>query len=84
MIAIPEKYSGQAYASPGQLAEIIGIDRVTWYRHYYPHVRSGRIQSLKVGAALRVRLGQSRMICWSTTPVTERRGQRPRRAPAKR
>jgi Helix-turn-helix domain len=56
MIIIPEKYSGRAYASPAELAEILGIDRVTWYRHFYPAVRSGRIQSLKVGSALRVRL----------------------------
>jgi hypothetical protein len=29
VIIVPEKYAGQAYASPGQLAEILGIDRVT-------------------------------------------------------
>jgi hypothetical protein len=56
MIAIPEKYAGRAYASPGELAEMMGIDRVTWYRHYYGHVRSKRIQALKVGSALRVRV----------------------------
>jgi hypothetical protein len=56
VITIPDKYAGQAYASPGQLAEILGIDRVTWYRHYYPHVRSKRVQSIKVGSALRVRI----------------------------
>jgi hypothetical protein len=56
MIAIPEKYAGRAYASPGELAEIMGIDRVTWYRHYYPAVRSRRIESLKIGSALRIRI----------------------------
>lgn len=56
MITIHDKYAGRAYASPAECAEILGIDRVTWYRHYYPHIRSKRIQALKVGAALRVRL----------------------------
>lgn len=56
MIILPEKLANRAYASPGELAEMLGIDRVTWYRHYYSHVRSGRIQALKVGSALRVRI----------------------------
>jgi hypothetical protein len=56
MIAIPDKYAGRAYASPGELAEMLGINVATWYRHYYRHVRSKRIQALKVGSALRVRI----------------------------
>ena len=46
MITVPDKYAGRAYASPAECAEILGIDRVTWYRHYYPHIRSKRIQAL--------------------------------------
>lgn len=56
MITIPDKYANRAYASPGELAEMLGVDRVTWYRHYYAHVRSGRVQSLKIGSALRIRM----------------------------
>lgn len=56
MITIPDKYSDRAYASPNELAELLGISRETWYRKYYPYVRSGRIQALKVGSALRIRI----------------------------
>ena len=56
MIIITEKYAGRAYASPGELADMLGISRETWYGHYYVHVRSGHVQSLKVGSALRIRL----------------------------
>jgi hypothetical protein len=52
MITIPDQYAGRAYASPAEYAEILGIDRVMWYRHYYPHIRSKCIQALKVGSAL--------------------------------
>ena len=54
MIAIPPKFECRAAVSPEEAAEIAGVDRATWYRHHYPHVRSGRIQSFKVGACLRI------------------------------
>ena len=54
MITIPPKFEGRAAVSPEEAAEIAGIDRSTFYRHHMPHVYSGRIQSLKIGACRRI------------------------------
>lgn len=54
MITIPPKFSGRAAVSPEEAAEIAGVNRTTFYRHHYPYVRSGRIQSLKIGGCLRI------------------------------
>lgn len=56
MIAIPEKYRGRLAVSPAEAAELLGIDDSTFYRHWYPHVRSGAIASFKIGAARRILL----------------------------
>jgi hypothetical protein len=54
MIAIPEKYRDRVAVSPAEFSEILGIDESTYYRHWYPYVRSGAIASFKVGAAVRI------------------------------
>ena len=54
MIPIPAKYDGRVAGSPQELADMIGVDRSTFYRRYMPHVYSGRIASLKVGSARRI------------------------------
>jgi hypothetical protein len=54
MITIPEKYRDRVAVSPAELAEILGVDESTFYRHWYPYVRSGAIASFKIGAARRI------------------------------
>lgn len=54
MIAIPEKFAGQAAVSPDEAAEILGISSSTFYRHIMPYVYSGAILSLTIGAARRI------------------------------
>jgi hypothetical protein len=54
MIPLPPKYAGRAAVSPEEAAEIAGVNRSTFYRHHYPYVRSGRIQSLRIGGCLRL------------------------------
>jgi hypothetical protein len=54
MIPLPPKYAGRAAVSLEEAAEIAGITRSTFYRHHYPYVRSGRIQSYHVGSCLRL------------------------------
>lgn len=40
--------------SPEAAAKMLGISRGTFYTHIYPHVRSGTIQSLKIGGLRRI------------------------------
>jgi hypothetical protein len=54
MITVPPKYAGRAAVSPEEAADIAGITKSTFYRHHYPYVRSGRIQSYHVGSCLRI------------------------------
>jgi predicted DNA-binding transcriptional regulator AlpA len=54
MIAIPPKFAGQAAVSPDEAAEILGISTTTFYRRIMPHVYSGTILSLTIGAARRI------------------------------
>lgn len=56
MIAIPAKYEGRAALSPKEAAEVLGIGRVSLYRHVMPAVRSGAIQSLMIGGSRRILL----------------------------
>jgi hypothetical protein len=63
MRSIPSKFAGQSYGSPEGCAEILGIDRSTFYRHVMPHVYSGAIASLKVGACRRIRIDS--LLAWA-------------------
>lgn len=54
MITVPEQLRGRLAVSPAEAAEILGIDDSTFYRHWYPSVRSGAIASVKIGAARRI------------------------------
>lgn len=45
----------QPYAvSVDDAAKMLSISRGTFYTHIYPHVRSGTIQSLKIGGLRRI------------------------------
>lgn len=48
------RFRAQYAASPEESAAIVGIDRATFYRQIMPHVRGGKIQSLKIGACRRI------------------------------
>lgn len=54
MISIPPKYAGRAALSPDEAAEVLGVDRSTFYRRIMPYVRSGQIMSLKIGGCRRI------------------------------
>jgi hypothetical protein len=46
----PPKFIGRTAVSPAEAAEIASVHPSTFYRHHYPFVRSGKIQSFKVGS----------------------------------
>jgi len=50
MLQLPPKYAGRAALSPEEAAETLGISEATFYRRVMPHVYSGAILSMKVGA----------------------------------
>jgi hypothetical protein len=54
MITTPNRNDSRAYVSPAEAAELLGIDRATFYRRVMPYVRSRAIQSLKIGACRRI------------------------------
>ncbi len=56
MIEVPENYKGTAYVSPVGGSEVLGLERSTFYRRVMPHVYSGTIESLKIGACRRIRI----------------------------
>jgi hypothetical protein len=49
-----KRIRAQYAASPEEIAAVAGISRSAFYRHHYAYVRSGRIQSLRVGGCLRI------------------------------
>lgn len=53
-LPIPPKFNGRSLVSPDEAAEVASIDRATFYRHHMPHVRSGKIASLKIGGCRRI------------------------------
>lgn len=40
--------------SPGEAATLLSIHRATFYERVMPHVRTGRIRSLRVGRSVRI------------------------------
>jgi excisionase family DNA binding protein len=40
--------------SPGEAAILLSIDRATFYRRIMPDVHTGKIKSLRIGAARRI------------------------------
>lgn len=51
---LPPKFAGRVALSPDEAAEVLGVDRSTFYRRVMPAVRAGTIQSFKVGACRRI------------------------------
>lgn len=49
-IPVEERYA----LSPREAAELLGVDRSSFYRHIFPFVVSGAIQSLWIGSARRI------------------------------
>lgn len=49
-----DELRGRIAVSPGEAAILLSIDRRTFYRHIMPAVQTGRIQSMRVGAARRI------------------------------
>jgi excisionase family DNA binding protein len=39
---------------PSEAAELLSMDRSTFYRKVMPHVRAGRIRSMRIGKLLRI------------------------------
>lgn len=70
MITVPPKYAGQAYVSPEQAAEILGIDRSTFYRHVMRYVYSKTITSLKIGQCRRIQL--SSLLVWAAQQTEQK------------
>jgi excisionase family DNA binding protein len=48
--------------SPGEAAQLLGIDRRTFYRRIMPAVELGAIQSLRIGRARRILV--TSLIAW--------------------
>jgi len=48
------RFRAQYAVAPDEAAALVGIDRATFYRRTMPYVRSGAIQSLKIGACRRI------------------------------
>lgn len=49
-----EELRGRIAVSPGEAAQLLGIDRRTFYRRIMPAVELGAIQSLRIGRARRI------------------------------
>lgn len=62
MNSFPSQYDSRVYVSPAEAAEMLGIDRSTFYRRVMSWVYSGTIQSLKIGRCRRIRLAS--LLAW--------------------
>lgn len=49
-IALPEKFAHRTALSAAEVAELLGIDRATYYRRIYPAVQSRQIASMTIGS----------------------------------
>ena len=55
--------------SPGEAAELFGIDRSTFYERIMPHVRAGRIRSLRIGRSVRIFVDS--LLAWAEAQAGE-------------
>jgi excisionase family DNA binding protein len=50
----PDELRQRIAVSPAEAAIMLGVDRSTFYRHLMPKVLTGKIKSLRIGAARRI------------------------------
>lgn len=55
--------------SPGEAAELLGIDRSTFYERVMPHVRAGRVRSLRIGRSVRIFVDS--LLAWAEAQADE-------------
>lgn len=51
------------YVAPADAARILGVEKSTFYRHVYPAVMSGAIQSIKIGSCRRISVDS--LLAWA-------------------